>query len=223
VTTRNLAMALIGAGLLAWIGARHESSGVLAQRFPLQKRRTEKVAPAKGVFLVAEPELGDPRFRESVVLLLSHGKGGTLGLIVNRDTAVPLSEALPDLGSTGIEEGRTVYFGGPVGLDRMLYLIREEEPSKDMTHVVGDVYFGGDQDALKDHLKAKKGDRELRLYIGHAGWSPGQLEREMELGSWQLVPADADTVFDEDADTLWLRLVEHRSPSVIAAADEEGE
>lgn len=206
----------LGAGLLLLAGAAVETTGSRAVPVEPQKGRGPKIVPAKGVFLVAEPDLGDPWFRESVVLLLAHGETGTLGLVVNRLTTVTLSEALPELEVGEEGEERDLYFGGPVALEHMLFLVRTEEPWDGASQVVEDVYFSGDRDALVTLLKQKKDDEELRLYMGHAGWAPGQLAREIELGSWQLVRATADRVFEKDVDTLWRSLVERGSPVLVA-------
>ncbi|HKP00340.1 MAG TPA: YqgE/AlgH family protein, partial [Nitrospiraceae bacterium] len=96
----------------------------------------------KGVFLVASPLLIDPNFREAVVLIVEHGSGGTLGLIVNRSTRMPLSEALPDL--TVLKGTRhRLFTGGPVEPTRLLLLVRLREPPTGFRSVFEGVYVGG--------------------------------------------------------------------------------
>ena len=81
----------------------------------------------RGALLVASPSLKDPHFRQSVVLIVEHGNGGTLGLVLNRSTKVLLSEALPDL---TVLKGSThrLFAGGPVEPNRLLLLFRLKEP-----------------------------------------------------------------------------------------------
>lgn len=169
----------------------------------------EKLAPSKGVFLIAKSEIGGGPFYQSVVLLLAHGDQGTLGLIVNRTTEIPLSEALPELGR---ETSHELYFGGPVELGGLLYLFRKSERPEhtekpdDADHVMGDVYYSGDRELLEELMKADNTRDELHLFIGHSGWGPGQLDAELVRGSWDVVRADAFTVFGKDPATMWHEL-----------------
>ena len=166
-------------------------------------RGQKKVAPAKGVFLVAKSEIEGGPFYQSVVLLIAHGDEGTLGLIVNRTTDIPLSEALPELGRATSHE---LYFGGPVALSGLLFLFRSAEQPEhvdEADHVMEDVYYSGDRVLLEELMKVDKNRDELHLFIGHSGWAPGQLDAELVRGSWDVVRADAFTVFGKDPATMW--------------------
>lgn len=156
--------------------------------------------PAPGVLLVARESIEGGPFWHSVVLLVAHGADGTLGIIVNRGSEVTLSEVLPDLGD---EDGPRIYFGGPVALDGLVFLFRAEEAPEEATHVLDDVYFEGRLETLKGLLE--KGSA-VKLFLGHAGWGPGQLAAELRRGSWDLVQADAFTLFGKDPETLWPEL-----------------
>ena len=169
------------------------------------------LAPAKGTFLVASPRMADPRFSFSVILLLEHGEDGSLGLIINKDTKIPLSRVLPDLDVGGSDEHK-LYLGGPVGRDLLIYLTRREEPPERSSHLMGNVYFGGDKVVLEQLLREKKDDNELRLFSGHSGWAPGQLASELARHDWKVLPADAYTVFEGDLDHLWLDLIKYLRP-----------
>jgi len=160
-----------------------------------------RVPPARGVFLVAEPEIDGGPFYRSVVLLLSHGKDGTLGLIVNRATEIPLSKALPDLEADGASH--TLYFGGPVVLEGLLALFRSKSPPAGAEPVMEDVYYSGDRAVLEKLLRKEERSDELRLFVGHSGWSPGQLDLELLRGAWDVVPADAATVFRTRPELMW--------------------
>lgn len=160
------------------------------------------IQPAKGVFLVAREKMSDPRFRRSVILLLSHGESGTMGLIVNRSTNLPPSKVLPDI-EIPFDKAVALFYGGPVNLDTLMFLIRSEEFINQGLHVMGDVYFSGDKGTLKEQLLQKKGSHELRLFLGHSGWAPGQLDSELGRGDWRLFQADAYTVFEKRVDRIW--------------------
>ncbi len=169
---------------------------ILGARAPGQ----EQLAPAKGVFLVSKSEIEGGPFYQSVVLLIAHSDKGTLGLIVNRTTEIPISEALPGLGR---ETSHELYFGGPVELSGLLYLFRSSKPPEDADHVMGDVYYSGDRELLEELMESDKKTDELHLFIGHSGWAPGQLDAELVRGSWDVVRADAFTVFGKDPATMW--------------------
>lgn len=171
----------------------------------------ETIAPARGVFLVAKNTIEGGPFHQSVVLLLAHGEQGTVGLIVNRTTEIPLAEALPELGEGSSHE---LYFGGPVELSGLMYLFRSDEAPDDADHVMDDVYYSGERELLEELMNADKKRNELHLFIGHSGWAPGQLDGELVRGSWDVVRADASTVFGKDPETMWHEL--SRDSRVIA-------
>ncbi|MFQ5790353.1 MAG: YqgE/AlgH family protein [Acidobacteriota bacterium] len=206
----SLALALLALSPTAGGGSGHSSS-----QHPRERRSLEPLRLDKGVFLVAKPRIAGGPFSRSVVLLLAHGESGTLGLIVNRATDIPLSQVLPDLNAAD-KESHSLFFGGPVTLSNLIFLFRSAEPPKRAEHVMGDVYYSGDREALEELLKRKKRAEELRLYIGHSGWAPGQLQREIARGDWQLARADAKTVFHNDPDTIWPDLIERERPTLVA-------
>lgn len=158
--------------------------------------------PAAGVFLVARDEIAGGPFWHSVVLLVSHGPEGTLGVIVNRATDASSKDVLPDL-ETEASAPHPLYFGGPVTLDGLVFLFRADEAPEGAAHVLGDVYFAGRIATLKRLLAEKSA---VKLFLGHAGWAPGQLDAELVRGSWDLVEADAFTLFGKDPATLWPEL-----------------
>jgi putative transcriptional regulator len=165
------------------------------------------VSPGAGVFLVAKPSIDGGPFYHSVVLLLAHGDDGTLGVIINRMTEVPLSGVMKDM-----EEGDVdplLHFGGPVGLDGLLFVFRSKdppEPAEGLKGVMGDVFFSGDRKLLEKLLKKKDAPERLKVYVGHAGWAPGQLDGEILRGDWTVVRADAFTLFQKSPDAIWPEL-----------------
>lgn len=103
----------------------------------------------KGDFLVATRELRDPRFARTVVLLLEHGPGGSLGLIVNRPTTTKLAELLPE--TEGLADRQdTVYVGGPVLPGAMLILVRSDSAPAESQQVVEGVYYSGSRELLAE-------------------------------------------------------------------------
>ena len=94
----------------------------------------------------------------------------------------------------------------------MLFLLRSTDPPADATQVADDVYVSASRTALESLYQQSVDASRLRIYAGHAGWSPGQLEREIADGGWHLVPARMDEVFATDPRRVWERLVPDARP-----------
>ncbi len=173
--------------------------------------------PAAGKFLVARRDMPDPRFRSTVVLLLRHDAGGSLGLIVNRRTSVSLAHLEPDMEGIDNSEQR-LFYGGPVAPKSIIYLTRSDTPPPDAEPVISGVYVGITKQRLESMLKEGKTMAELRLYFGHAGWAPGQLDNELKRRDWYVFDADADAVFSSAEEGLWERYIRERDPAEMMAA-----
>jgi putative transcriptional regulator len=157
---------------------------------------------AKGALLVASPSLDDPNFRQAVVLVVEHGPEGTVGLILNRSTNVLLSDALPDIAALK-ETNHRLYAGGPVEPTRFLLLFRLKEPPADARSVFDGVYLGRTPKVLERIITQAKPTDTFRAFAGFASWAPRQLEAEMLLGAWAILPPDSPSIFDKDTATLW--------------------
>ena len=177
-----------------------------------------------GVFLFAAPAIGDPRFAETVILLLDHGASGSAGVVINQPGEVTLRRMLPDLPEARRLEV-PVYWGGPVEPGAMVVLLRAPRRTTDATPVLPDVHRTNDLEALRSALEDARPDRQVRVYSGYAGWSPGQLEQEVRLGAWVLDRGDADSVFTLDPGPLWNRVhsILKRLEARLAPADGRGD
>jgi putative transcriptional regulator len=167
----------------------------------------ERPTLAKGVLLIASPNLGDPNFHQTVVLLCEYGPEGSLGVILNRPTDILVSEALPQI---AVLKGTSyrVFWGGPVQQSGILMLFRVAQVPSGARPVIDGIYLGGNLETLDRVITHPQPTETFRAFAGYAGWAPGQLEFEMSLGSWALVTADSMTIFDKDPDQLWQDLVE---------------
>jgi putative transcriptional regulator len=186
----------------------------LAQMFG----QADKLAP--GMFLVASRDLGDPNFARAVVLLVHYDdENGAMGLIVNRQTDVPLSRIFEDLKEA---KGRAdpIYVGGPVETGTVLALLKSATKPKDAERVFGDVYLVSSKTLLEKTLAAGIEASQFHAYLGYAGWGREQLEHEVELGAWHVFAADAGNVFHSDSDSVWPRLI-RRTEARIAQAHSE--
>ena len=147
-------------------------SGSLFQGRPAAAERAPDSLPplGKGVFLVASPNLADPNFRQTVVLICEYGPEGTLGVIVNRPSEFLLSEALPKL---SVLKGTSyvLFLGGPVQPSGILMLFRVGEKPVDTRHVLEGVYLGGNMATLERVITQPKPTETFRAYAGYAGWA----------------------------------------------------
>jgi putative transcriptional regulator len=157
-------------------------------------------ASLKGQLLIASPSIHDPNFRRTVVYMTEHGDEGAMGLVLNRAAETTVGEAVPDLAWLA-EDGAVVHVGGPVAPQSVVVLAEFAEPAQSALLIDEDLGFVpaevDDPEALAGVL------RRRRVFAGHAGWGPGQLEAEMEEESWILEPARRDDVFTDNPDELW--------------------
>src|SRR6266436_4101456 len=159
---------------------------------------------AAGKFLVAPRDAPDRHFAETVILLIDYSQDGAVGLIVNRETKIPLSRALEQMSGTK-ERSDMAYSGGPVETSAVLALLRSRTKPQEARRVFGDVHLISSRALLEKTLAAGTSPDEVRVYLGYAGWGPGQLRREVELGGWHVVRGDADIVFDPEPGSVWRR------------------
>jgi len=152
----------------------------------------------KGLLLVAGPALVDPNFRRTVVLVGEHGDEGALGVVLNRTSGATVDEALPEL-TMLIDGTEPLHVGGPVQPSAIVVLAEFAEPERAESLVLEQVGFLPseiDPDALGELRRA-------RVFAGYAGWGPGQLDGELEEGSWIVEQAAPDDVFTKDPEELW--------------------
>jgi putative transcriptional regulator len=166
------------------------------------------------MFLVATRNLMDPWFGHSVVLLLDHDDGGSLGLIVNRRFQATLSDAVPELEQPEAAS-HPVFFGGPLGSHQVFMLLRNDKPIPQTQHIAADIYFSAEREVLDHALQKKTPGNELHFYIGYASWTSGQLAYELARGSWHLVTGNAGVVFEDGAENLWEQLIDKLDPPGI--------
>lgn len=168
---------------------------------------TTKYDIRKGVFLVATPSLVDPSFRETVVLICNHGEEGTLGLIMNRPTRYPLADVFPEIPALkGLSH--TLFEGGPVQPQNLLMLFRSKTGSEKTQSLIEGVHWGGDPGMIASMVENPHPEGQFRVFFGYAGWSPGQLEHEINGEFWMTLPANAEVIFEHDPATLWKELTE---------------
>jgi putative transcriptional regulator len=170
-----------------------------------------------GKLLVAHRDLPDPNFAETVILVMHYDETGAMGLIINRQTTVPLKRALREFVSAQ-ERSDPVYLGGPVSRTGARALARSATAPAEARHIFADIYVVTGKESLEALLgSAKSGPQTLRVYFGYAGWAPGQLESEIDAGMWHVLGGDPAVVFDLDPASVWSRMIERTEVHVAHA------
>ncbi len=165
------------------------------------------------MLLLATPALLDPNFADTVILMLDVRGDGSLGVVLNRPTGLPVAEVLEAWGDV-VAEPEVLFQGGPVETDGALAvaLRRSDDEVLGLREVVDRLALldlDTPVELVSDELAG------LRIFAGYAGWGAGQLEREIEEGSWYVVPGTAPDVFRADTSTLH-RDVLRRQPGDLA-------
>lgn len=158
------------------------------------------------VLLLAMPQVVDPFFHKSVVLLLRHDADeGSLGFIVNRPTDLKIADILEDLEIPwhGPSE-LCAYLGGPVNKERgtLLYSDDEDEGAEE---ALPGIAVSQSLGQLQELAEAPPGP--FRLFLGYAGWGDGQLEKEILRNDWLIAPFDPEFLFADDPDEVWQKAV----------------
>ncbi|NQZ96029.1 MAG: YqgE/AlgH family protein [Myxococcales bacterium] len=160
-------------------------------------------------FLVAMPQLLDPNFERTVVLLIHHDDEGTFGVVLNRSTELNASSlcASLEIDWRGHPD-ESIDWGGPVQPQTGWMLFGEDSRfagTDDVKPVAEGVRFAGSLDVLRQI--AKEPAQDVRLLLGYAGWGPGQLEVELTEGAWLTAPVTRNVVFDVEQQQMWDHVV----------------
>lgn len=198
------------------------STAARAQKQP--DRGTEK---DKTSFLVAREEIGDPIFKQSVVVLFpadsieasQSGEQIVIGLIVNRPARVALSDFFPD-DKAFKDRSETAYFGGPVDMRSFCALFRSSKDFKQSVRLFGNVQVTFDSNFIAQHLKKPGDTTDWRLFLGRSQWAPEQLQGEIDLGAWHKLSAETSLIFSPSPQDLWRTLLDRAEPGPIVRGPE---
>jgi putative transcriptional regulator len=155
----------------------------------------------KTALLLSMPQLQDPNFARTVVLLCEYNADGAFGLVLNRPTDVAASEMVrlepPVVGGNDMP----LWIGGPVEPQRG-WILLGDEPQTEFKLIRDGLYLSTSQLLLREVLEARPAPR-ARVLAGYAGWGPGQLDEELAQSAWLMADVDLDIVFDVAADAMW--------------------
>jgi putative transcriptional regulator len=180
---------------------------------PADSQRDESLA---GQLLVATPEMNDPRFRQTVILMVQHDPKGALGIAINRPVKeLPIRQLLDTLhlDSRGSEGSVRLFAGGPVQTQVGFIIHSAEYRRSGTVDIDGRVAMTRDPEVLRD-IGRHRGPQQSLIAFGYAGWGPGQLEGELAIGGWFTVPEEPGLVFDIDREKLWDEATKRRTISL---------
>jgi putative transcriptional regulator len=163
--------------------------------------------------LLSMPQLVDPNFNRTVVLLCQHSDKGAFGLVVNR----PLTTSGPVVVEVRAEDGEAeprtvrssevdlqVWVGGPVEPQRSWILVGQDEEAVEESRVqiVDGLYLSSSPELLQ-RLLGPEPPARTRFIVGYSGWGPGQLDAEIQESAWLISDVDRELIFNTPADRLW--------------------
>ncbi len=189
---------------------------------PIQLKNPQDLGVGK--LLVAGRDLGDPSFAQTVILLIHSDAESIVGLVLNRRTDVPLSQVL------NLEAAKNrsdpIYLGGPVESSAVVALFQPKAKIDKAVNLFDGVYLINDKLQFEQIILSRPDPAVFHVYAGYAGWTPDQLRAEVQLGAWFIFPADADTIFNSDPNSLWPQMIQKTelkqadaSPSTSARHD----
>ncbi len=170
--------------------------------------------PAAGRLLVATPSLVDPNFANAVVLLLDHDGDGSLGVVLNRPSAITVAAVLPDWAGS-VDPPEVLFEGGPVSTDAALAVALVPDSGSDpigfrrLFDRTGIIDLDTPPEVLAPAIT------RMRVFAGYAGWGSGQLQSEIDEGSWYVVDSTAHDIFDAAPGGLWSAVL-RRQPGSLA-------
>jgi len=155
----------------------------------------------KGKMLVAEPFMADFYFKRAVLLVAEYSdEEDSFGLIINKKTEYKIDQISSEFDNFNAD----VYLGGPVQTDSLFYLHRRGDILKESRQIIPGVYWGGDFEQLIFLInEGLITESDIRFYLGYAGWSPKQLDRELDEISWLVCNVTDREIFHPNPDNLW--------------------
>jgi len=159
-----------------------------------------KLDPEKGRILISEPFLEDEYFRRSVILLCEYNEEGAFGFILNNMMKIELNELIEGLDI----EGFNISLGGPVQTSNLYFIHSSPELLPGSIEIIEGLYMGGEFDTLKEHIAAGTiVSDQIRFFLGYSGWSPNQLQGEMEENAWFVSKVNAAQVMAGNEKGFW--------------------
>jgi putative transcriptional regulator len=171
----------------------------------------------QGILLIAEPFMQDGYFKKSVLALCDYSKNeGSVGFILNKPTNLTMPEVMQEFP----EFDSIIYYGGPVANDTIHYIHKLGDLIEGSREIVPGLYWGGDFKKIKILIEKEViKPKDIRFYIGYAGWAAGQLEDEMDIKSWVTDDINIAFPFLNDTKDLWHNCMHNINDNLSVLAD----
>lgn len=154
--------------------------------------------------LLAMPQMQDPNFARTVVLLCRHEAEGAMGLVINRPTETTVGSLVELDPPPGRDNDMIVWAGGPVEPSRGWLLLGFDPGTSEAIRVAPDIYLSASQELLRNLIEADEDDpRPARFLLGYAGWSERQLEGELAASAWLTADVSRQLIFGTDPNAMW--------------------
>ena len=157
-----------------------------------------------GAVLISEPFLSDNYFKRSVVYITEHKKEGSLGFVLNKAVNIKISEVVSDFPDVDFP----LSVGGPVSTNTIHYLHTKGDDIPDSVHVKDGIFWGGDFEIIKEMVRAGKlTTKDIRFFLGYAGWSEDQLDGELDMNAWLVGAIPAKMVMEGMGPDFWTKIL----------------
>jgi putative transcriptional regulator len=172
-----------------------------------------EISPGK--ILIAEPFMLDPNFKRTVILICEHETHGTTGFILNKFLDIKMEELIADFPKTAAK----VHIGGPVGVDTVHYLHDVGHILDDSIEVSPGIFWGGDFEQLKFLIQnGLITEKNIKFFVGYAGWTENQLAEELIEGSWLVDDMDPNYLFKTRPFVLWQTVLHNKGNTYTVIA-----
>ncbi len=173
--------------------------------FNIFKAARPQLKPFKGRILIAEPFLQGPYFSRSIILLVEHGKNGAVGFVLNKSSELYPDEVIEDLFNFKGE----LFIGGPVASNTLHFIHTMGHLIPGSLKITENIFWGGDFDKVKELINGGIADETtIKFFAGYSGWSPGQLEKEIEENSWIVSRMDEENIMSDNVNNIWKNRME---------------
>ena len=178
----------------------------------------------KNHLLISVPHMNDDIFGRSVIYICEHNLEGAMGLIINKPTDDINFKELKNVNHTNNDHFENLklklYFGGPILVEKIIALHTNELKIEASIPLNNKISISSGKEILRDFEKNK--NFKYKLFLGHSGWSPGQLEREIENGDWLLQSSKIDLLFNLPAEKIWEIATESLGINIIDISNMSG-
>jgi len=162
----------------------------------------EQLEPQKGRVLISEPFLLDNYFKRSIVLITEHNAEGTVGFVLNKSVDLPVNEIVENFPVTNAE----LSLGGPVNTNTLHYIHTLGDIIPQSNKVIGNIYWGGDFEVVERLIRSNNlASGHIKFFLGYSGWSPNQLEAELEESAWVVTELSPEEIMAPMNRHYWKR------------------